>query len=320
MTDRTKRHLVLLLAVLIMAGAAAAVDDTAKCAVCGEPIAKQSRFYRTQDGRETYCEHCFLTAPRCPRCGRPTAPAAIDPASGVCTRCVAKLPRCTACGKVITDTVYTFPPSPGQFCGNCKRDRPACYVCGVPVGDTHWRYPDGRHVCNLCGERAVFDVAEIGRIMQDTEKLIRRRLNLVVRQPYELRVDKLADSQARDSRLKASEPASGGLYGKELGIYRRVGGRSEIVLLFGLPPELIYEAAAHEYAHAWAAENCRPDLPLELSEGFAQWVAADVLRSMGFRVALEKLESRTDAPYGTGYRRVRSMTRTQLWTAIGRNG
>jgi len=95
-----------------------------------------------------------------------------------------------------------------------------------------------------------------------------------------------------------------------------VGVEFAPTLLFGLPPELTYEAAAHEYAHAWAAENCRPDLPPDLREGFAQWVAADVLRSKGFLGALEKLEARTDSPYGTGYRRLRSMQRARLWAAI----
>ena len=70
--------------------------------------------------------------------------------------------------------------------------------------------------------------------------------------------------------------------------------------------ELTYETAAHEYAHAWEAENGVFDLGTELSEGFAQWVAAGILRAKGFRIALEKLEARTDFPYGTGYQQVKA--------------
>lgn len=301
---------------LVLPAAAFILAAGDQCAVCGVQIQPDSRHFRTQDGGETYCERCFLSAPRCTRCKLPTAQEAIDPASGLCSRCLAKLPRCTACGRVITGTAYTIRFAAGQFCAECKQSRPACYVCGVPVENDHWKYPDGRHVCNQCGDRAVIDVAEIRKIMLDVEQTIQRRLGLVIAVPYELRVDKLADFRASHNGPGSSQTPSGELYGKELGMYRRIEGRSEIVLLFGLPPELTYEAAAHEYAHAWAAENCRPDLPPDLREGFAQWVAADVLRSKGFRGALEKLEARTDWPYGAGYRRVRSMQRARLWATI----
>ena len=311
-----KVRLILLVALVLPVLILAAGDQ---CAVCGVQIQPNSRHFRTHGGDEAYCENCFLSAPRCTRCKLPTAQQAIDPASGLCSRCLAKLPRCTTCGRVITGTAYTIRFAAGQFCAECKQSRPACYVCGVPVENDHWKYPDGRHVCNQCGDRAVIDVAEIRRIMLDVEQTIQRRLGLVIAVPYELRVDKLADIRASHNGPGSSETPSRELYGKELGMYRRIEGRSEIVLLFGLPPELTYETAAHEYAHAWAAENCRPDLPADLREGFAQWVAADVLRSKGFRGALEKLEARTDSPYGTGYRRIRSMPRARLWATILKN-
>jgi hypothetical protein len=299
-----------------MAVFAAAVDQ---CSVCGAQVDPSARHFRTQDGHETYCEKCFVTAPRCPRCKLPTPAGAIDPESGLCSRCIARLPRCTACQRVITDAVYTFKFAPGQFCGDCKRTRPACHVCGVPVGKDHWRFPDGRNVCAACGERAVVDVDEIRSIMRDTELTIRRRLGLAVKTPFEVRVEKLADFRASPDTSRGGDGAFRQLYGKELGAFRRSAGRTEIILLFGLPPELIYETAAHEYAHAWADENCRADLTPELQEGFAQWVAADVLRSKGFRGALEKLEARSDVPYGSGYRRIRSMQRERLWATILRN-
>ena len=39
---------------------------------------------------------------------------------------------------------------------------------------------------------------------------------------------------------------------------------------------------SHEITHAWASENCRPDLTAEESEGFAQWIAYYTLIRFGF--------------------------------------
>jgi len=152
----------------------------------------------------------------------------------------------------------------------------------------------------------VFDPAEIQGIMKDAGRIIEQRINLKLTRPYVLTIDKLkglgpAESGHREL-VRSDERA---LYGNELGLYRIKDGRSEITLLFGLPPDLLYETAAHEYAHAWQAENSMIDLEPELREGFAQWVAAEVLREKGYWGALEKLEERRDFPYGSGYRKLK---------------
>jgi hypothetical protein len=178
----------------------------------------------------------------------------------------------------------------------------------VPVGNDHWDYPDGRITCGACGARAINDVGEIERIMQDARQTIEAHLKLKITHPYSLRVEKLSSLTAAgiDPHAKILSDRSP-LYGKELGMYRFVDNKSEIFLLFGLPPEMLYEAAAHEYAHAWQVENCPAELAPALREGFAQWVAAEVLRFKGFRGTLEKLEARRDFPYGTGYQRLKGL-------------
>ncbi len=305
---RHRRIAALSLLVLFLACAALAAPEDLKCHLCGTVIPPGTKYYQVKGGSEVYCARCFAEAPRCSVCKLPTAAADIDPQTGACPRCLAKLPRCKACGKPIVGVYYTFSFTKGVYCADCKKNRPACYICGVPVGNDRWIYPDGRIICGECGERSVIDVEEIRRIMQDAQQTVEKRLGLRVAQPYVLSVQKLngLPSSAPDSRQNALA-AQSPLYGKELGLYRRTGTRSEIFLLFGLPPELLYEAAAHEYAHAWQAENSPPDLAPELREGFAQWVAADVLRAKGFRTALDKLEARTDAPYGTGYQQLKRL-------------
>jgi uncharacterized Zn finger protein (UPF0148 family) len=304
------------LALLLFLSAAMPAAEDQRCAVCGIALTGEAKYFRTSDGKESYCEHCFNTAPRCTVCGLPSAPGKLDARTGVCDRCAATLPHCKACGKLISGSVYTVRFAAGQFCRECKESRPACYVCGVPVGPGYWKYPDGRIVCSECGERAVIDVADMRRIMRDVEETVQKRLGLAASQPYDLKIEKLSASPGDNNRHLVAPRSSTELYSNELGMYRRTSDRSEIVLLFGLPSELVYEAAAHEYAHAWWAENCRPNVTPELREGFAQWVAAEVLRSKRYWAALERLEAREDYPYGTGYRRVRSMQREALWQLI----
>jgi hypothetical protein len=282
-----------------------------RCSLCGISIPDGERYYRVKGGNEIYCERCYLESPHCSLCDLPAHFDDIDPETGACPRCRAKLPRCRACGKPILGTAYRFRFAQGVFCLQCKNTRPACYVCGVPVGKDYWEYPDGRVACEECGERAVVDIEEIRRIMQDVQSIAEKRLGLKIRHSFKLTVDKLSGLEPLKRDKRGKDIRSGiGLYGKELGLYRMQDNRSEIVLLFGLPPELTYETAAHEYAHAWLADNRIIDIEAELSEGFAQWVAADVLRARNFTVALEKLETRTDSPYGTGYQRLRTMRKS----------
>jgi len=303
----TRRGFLATLATLAI-GSAAAQTSPLRCHICGAPIATPGKYYQVEGGKEVYCERCYLEAPRCSVCNLPTAAGDIDPETGACKKCLARLLRCKACGKPIVGTFYRFPYGKGIFCAECKNNRHACDLCGVPVGDVHWQYPDGRIICSDCGERAVFNVEAIRSIVRYARETIEKRLGLRVKIPYTVRVEKLSGltSPAKNSGAKGAA-AGGGLYGKELGMYRLENGKSEIILLYGMPPDLLYETAAHEYAHAWQTENNLNTLEPELFEGFAQWVAAEVLREKGFLGALESLETRTDSPYGTGYRRLKSL-------------
>jgi hypothetical protein len=275
-------------------------SDEKRCRVCGKIIADGERFYQVKGSKEVICERCFAEAPRCSVCKLPTAAADLDPETGACSKCLAKLPRCLACGKPILGTGYKFSTSAGIFCADCKEHRYACDLCGVPVGNTFWQYPDGRIICNECGRRAVFDIKVVESIMRDVQKSVEKRLGLKLRTPYTLKVEKMSGIGPAGAGREA-------LFRRELGSFLVNEGRPEIILLFGLPPDLLYEAGAHEYAHAWLAENAYAGLDTELQEGFAQWVAAEVLRDRGFSNVLAELEGRTDYPYGTGYQRLKTM-------------
>jgi hypothetical protein len=298
----------LLLLALILLGAAVASSDEIRCSLCGKLIGAAEKYYEVKGSKEVFCETCYEEAPRCSLCNLPSAVSDLDAGTGACSKCLAKLPRCKACGRPIVGTYYSYSSSKGVFCADCRKNRPACAICEVPVGTTYWQYPDGRIICDDCGDRAIFDSATIQGIVRDVQRTLERQLGLKILRPYTVQIQKLSGLSSSDLRREGDvTTANNALYGKELGMYRFAGGKSEICLLYGLPPDLLFEAAAHEYAHAWEIENGLGSLEPELLEGFAQWVAAQVLREKGFHGTLERLEARTDFPYGTGYRRLNAL-------------
>ena len=273
------------------------------CSLCGQRI--KDRYIQDQKSGKLYCGSCYDSAPKCPVCKLPVKRTDIDAASGACWECMKKLPRCASCGKAIVGTYYTYRFAKGKYCGECNKNRPKCYCCGTPIGNLYWKFPDGRTICDRCNKRVINDVDQVRRIMKEVEGLIPRYLGIQVKEPYTVRVEALNNHSLIDaSKVKNGEASGSPLFGSELGLYRRMNGKSEIFLLYGLPIEMIYETAAHEYAHAWQAEHCPPKQSKELLEGFAQWVAAEILRVKGYETALEKLQARRDDPYGTGYQRI----------------
>jgi len=97
---------------------------------------------------------------------------------------------------------------------------------------------------------------------------------------------------------------------RELGAFELDNDTYTVYILYALPESLVYETLAHEYGHAWQAENCPRNQDLILCEGFAEWVASLVLKAMGYESVLERIEKRPD-DYGEGYRKLKQMEQTR---------
>ncbi len=282
------------------------VADSKFCALCNHRI--EGRYYKLENSPELYCARCYMATPKCAVCKKPTQRRDLDPASGACLECLKKLPRCGACGKAIVGSFFRFKHTDEVYCSDCNRTRHKCYVCGIPVGNRYWKFPDGRTICNQCNEQVVIDEQQIRRIMTEVEELVSRHLGIKAEIPYTLQITPLNNHSVTVAKAaKKGENSASPLFGSELGLFRRLNGHAEIFLLYGLPAPMLYETAAHEYAHAWQAEQCPAEQSAELREGFAQWVAAEILRIKGYTEFLEKLEERNDHPYGTGYKRFKAI-------------
>jgi hypothetical protein len=86
---------------------------------------------------------------------------------------------------------------------------------------------------------------------------------------------------------------------KILGVYARRGMRRGIYVQSGLPRMLFLQVAAHEFAHAWQGENCPVLKDVLVHEGFAEWVAYQVIGFYGYTKGQERMRSRDDI-YGQG--------------------
>ncbi|HEV2238577.1 MAG TPA: hypothetical protein VGR57_18105, partial [Ktedonobacterales bacterium] len=90
---------------------------------------------------------------------------------------------------------------------------------------------------------------------------------------------------------------------------------SSVYVEIGLPRSLLLGTLAHELAHAWQSETAVPAGDPLLREGFAEWVAHQVLVSAGHRAVAVRATRREDT-YGRGLRHFLTLERTSGRAAV----
>ncbi len=259
-----------------------------------------------------------------------------DPAAQYyCAPCAGRILRCAVCDKGLdtrTGPLYALGGPAGRlYCPDCWA-RPHCHACGRPVGAEFYRRPDERVFCVGCHATAVYDPAEAEQIyarirhsvatVLGIELNIGATLHLVNRaQITALRAGGGTDltppppslrrkGESRGEGSPSSPPFVGEGAGERsgggpdlVGLFVHAGRLRAIYVEYGLPRIFFSEVLAHEYAHAWQAENAPLLAEPELREGFAEWVAYKTVESWGCRLRLDRFRERQDM-YGAGLRRV----------------
>jgi hypothetical protein len=100
-----------------------------------------------------------------------------------------------------------------------------------------------------------------------------------------------------------------GIPGDLKGLFYRKGNNYNIYVLYGLREKDLIEVIAHEMAHAWQAENCRDDMPLEDQEGFSQWIGYKTLSGFGYE-DFARLMTQGDTIYAKGLSKMLKMEQT----------
>jgi hypothetical protein len=100
-----------------------------------------------------------------------------------------------------------------------------------------------------------------------------------------------------------------------LGLFVHARQGSAVYVEVGLPRPLLLGTLAHELAHAWQSEASGPGSDQLLREGFAEWVAHQVLVDAGLREVAVRATRRDDL-YGRGLRHYLTLERTKGRAAV----
>ncbi len=191
-------------------------------------------------------------------------------------------------------------------CRQCHENAPRCDVCGRPMGDQAIQLPDQRRVCARCHRAAIYDQDRARRIFDQVVHIVTGTLGLGLNVGADFtlvdaqHLQRLA--QETDISTALDDPA------KLVGLFVRRGHRRVMYALSGLPPALLIQTIAHEWAHAWQGENC-PLLSDPLTrEGFAEWAAYKTTQALGLENRSTLLERR-DGLYGEGLRTMLNLER-----------
>jgi hypothetical protein len=269
-----------------------------RCTLCGTIII--GRYWvHEMDEEKCFCESCYNNSNRCALCDIPLKgnyEKIFD--KFLCLRCFLEVPKCDLCRAPILSISWQYGRGEGRFCDKCHKERSHCEVCGVPVGERHFTLSDGRIICIKCHSTSVTDIDEANSILRGVAHFLREHLSMYVNHSSSLQL------VSRDELQRAK---GGYIKSKHLmGLFKKVGNKFNIYILYGLPKSLTSAVLAHEYSHAWQAENCPANQGVKLREGFAEWVSYKVLSHFGYKKEVEQMERRVDV-YGEGFKFIRKM-------------
>lgn len=218
----------------------------------------------------------------------------------LCVQCYEERLRCAACGAQVRAHAFTVPGHRELYCRRCFEERPKCDICGRPLA-AHPQHPSTRRLlCERCHSTAVSGSARAEELYARVRAAVAGVLGLQLRQACPL---KLVDRRQMHRIIARStlHVLDADSQGRCFGLFVREGSRRAIFVESGLPQITLMEVLAHEYAHAWQSERCPDNLPPEVQEGFAEWVAYKLMEHWGCRRRSERMLRRDDL-YGRGLR------------------
>jgi hypothetical protein len=215
---------------------------------------------------------------------------------------------CAICHKSLTrPCCYSFPE--GDFCDKCLPKYlkcPVCFFCKRKIMTGGNQLPDGRFACKNCAQTEVLDINTAIQIMREVIDITESELQMKPRKDCTV---VLADRTNMTS-----------IMGGKMALGCTLGEANKITITFGLPKVDFYTVAAHEYAHIWHYSQAHPCTDAEITEGFGQWVAAQVAKKKGLVKKVGEIDSHRGDVYATGYQRFKMMSNEQVLNVIRTSG
>ncbi len=201
-----------------------------------------------------------------------------------------RIDQCFACHEPIREGVI-FPEDQASFCVRCFYSTP-CFCCGLPCGKLHRRLSDDRILCQHCYSSALLTPRQLAPMYEATLKCFRRKLKMSLKDQPRLKV---VDSRFMKKNFNCS-PYTWGLYVHD-------GSEETIYVISGIAADKSLTTLAHELTHFWQRRHCPKKQSLEMSEGFAEWVAFQVAKQHHLRRAMLSLRRNEAEPYRTGLKK-----------------
>lgn len=183
-----------------------------------------------------------------------------------------------------------------------------CQVCNVPFLETEGKVLSGRngkthtYRCPTCFSIAITTQQQAEYLYRETLALLKRELALeiaILPRLYVVDRAALMEKQRQADVLVGaatpSEPEPEHLQG----FFHRVNDDWNIYIEHLLPRAQFQAAAAHELAHAWQSTHAPEKQAPKIVEGFAEWVAYQVLLILGEQREAARITRRSDL-YGEG--------------------
>lgn len=211
--------------------------------------------------------------------------------------------RCTVCGVAVNGAALLALRGDLSCAGH--DESVACAFCEHRARHrpVTWRDVGGGLLrCELCAHDAVELQHQVAPVLGRVRESLARR-GLTLREPAKVRL------VPPHTLLRLGHGRGHALGATTIGYQRDGPGKvTDVRIAAGLPFDLFYGVAAHEFGHAWLALRRRERLPAEIAEGFSESLAYGVLRDLGSPLAdriRERMMINPDPVYGVGFRMVR---------------
>jgi len=224
----------------------------------------------------------------------------LAPGSGraLCPHCLQEAQFCSSCGTPLIGRFWRHPAAENSLlCEDCFQARRFCDLCGGALTPPAWELSDGRRCCQACHATALYDPTEGRHLLQEVRDFAAGELGM--HSSLETRLEFASAAQMRQWCQEPLPPE----IGRSLGLFSFQNGLPTIAVEYGLPEVVARQIIAHEYAHSWQFEHCRPGQTFDLHEGFAEWVAHQYLSACGHGRFAAQLAHRPD-PYGRALQRL----------------
>ncbi len=185
-------------------------------------------------------------------------------------------------------------------------NRPHCQVCNVPFLESEGKVLSIRngktYRCPTCFSSAITTQQEAEHLYWATAALLKRELALEMAVLPHLHIvnratlmEKQRQAGALAGAATPSEPEPEHLQG----FFHRVNDDWNIYIEHLLPRAQFQAVAAHELTHAWQSTHAAEKQAHKIIEGFAEWVAYQVLLILGEQREAARMTRRSDL-YGEG--------------------